>query len=193
MKKTTLDLLSVFLALPSCGSMLPSSSSSSSASSATAVQQAQCIELDESRLVWKGIGVAGGAMAAAASSATALVGGLADAADANDWAIGLGIAAAVAGGVGLLGGLMESSTGTDFATQCGSLWMPAEPELTLTPPESLPSDEPSAALPPEAVPETTEASGPAEVDVMLSDDLPGPEGTGTGADGLTPDELEASP
>ena len=186
--KTILALLSVSLALPACGSMLPSAPSS-----ATAIQQARCIALDESRLVWKGIGVAGGALAAAASSATALVGGLADADDADDWSLWLGISAAVAGGIGLMGGLMESSTGTDFATQCGSLWMPAEPEPVTRPPGAPPFAEPPAEPATEAEPETTEAPEPAELDVGSPDDLPGPEGTGTGADGLTPDELEAAP
>jgi len=186
--KTILAMLSVSLALPACGSMLPSSPSS-----ATAIQQARCIALDESRLAWKGIGVAGGALAAAASGATALVGGLADADDAADWSFGLGIAAAVAGGIGLMGGLMESATGTDFATQCGSLWMPAEPEPTMPRPGAPPFAEPAAEPATEAEPETIEDSEPAELDVVPADDLPGPEGSGTGADGLTPEEFEAAP
>jgi hypothetical protein len=149
--------------------------------------EARCVRLDEGRLIWKGVAVGAGAMAAASSAATALTAGFADPEDAQWASLGLGLGSLVFGGVALLGTTMESAVAEDFARICGELWMPAE---RATEPAAIADDGsgPRLILGGDGVVEVVEpAVEPAPA--AEGGDVAPPEGTGTGADGLEPEEL----
>lgn len=155
-----------------------------------AALEARCVALDESRLIWKGVAVGAGAMATASSAATALTAGLADPEDAQWWSLGLGLGSLVFGGVALLGTTMESEVAEDFARLCGELWMPAE-RPDPVPPPTMADDGggPTLVLGGDGVVEAVEVPEAPVVEPEGGGDVAPPEGTGTGADGLEPEEL----
>jgi hypothetical protein len=153
-----------------------------------AALEQRCVALDESRLVWKGVAVGAGAMAAASSAATALTAGLADPEDAQWWSLGLGLGSLVFGGVALLGTTMESEVSEDFARLCGELWMPAAREAE---PAEIADDGsgPRLVLGGDGVVVEEVEAPAAEPAPEGGGDVAPAEGTGTGADGLEPEEL----
>ncbi len=159
-----------------------------------AALESRCVALDEGRLIWKGVAVGAGAMAAASSAATALTAGLADPEDAQWASLGLGLGSLVFGGVALLGTTMESAVAEDFARLCGELWMPAERAAEPPPAPAIADDGsgPRLILGGDGAVEEVIIEAPAVEPAPAPEgggDVAPPEGTGTGADGLEPAEL----
>ncbi len=172
-----------------------------------AARAQECASYADAALAWKGLAVAGSAITGAAGGATALVEGIADPNEAEDWTLGLGITTAVGGGLTLLGTLMAGENDSRYDARCvaDTLWMPeAKPMLPdLAPslpavevaPEPAPAPEPAApaAAASEAPSGASEAPSGASEAPSGASDLPGPEGTGTGSDGLADDAALAAP
>lgn len=169
-----LFLLSMALALPACGTLGAGRVYRESVAE-------DCRYYDDAHLAWNAVALTGSALGAAGGAAGALVEGLSDADEAEDWTIGLTITGGIGSVLAVVGNWLSGEYAARYADRCmEDVVFMREPEAM--PEASAPEPDDTVVLP--VVPEPVE-----ELPAEAPDVEPGPGETGTGADGLAPEEL----